>query len=91
MREKFHASTAPGVKSELVDICKQCAEEIAMPTVNGIKQQPTKKTVDDAMYYLNKPFLDSVWEASLLEAANGVSGQSKNNVYTAYTKNIAMP
>lgn len=62
-----------------------------MPTVNGIKQQPTKKTVDDAMYYLNKPFLDSVWEASLLEAANGVSGQSKNNVYTAYTKNIAMP
>lgn len=62
-----------------------------MPTVNGIKQQPTKKSVDDAMYYLNKPFLDSVWEASLLEAANAAIGKSKNNVYTAYTKNIAMP
>jgi hypothetical protein len=62
-----------------------------MPTVNGIKQQPTKKSVDDAMYYLNKPFLDSVWEASLLEAANAATGKSKNNVYTAYTKNIAMP
>ena len=62
-----------------------------MPTVNGVKQQPTKKSVDDAMYYLNKPFLDSVWEASLLEAANAAIGKSKNNVYTAYIKNIAMP
>lgn len=62
-----------------------------MPTVNGVKQQPTKESVDDAMYYLNKPFLDSVWEASLLEAANAATGKSKNNVYTAYIKNIAMP
>ena len=62
-----------------------------MPIVNGIKQQPTKQSVDDAMYALNKPFLDSVWEASLLEAANAATGKSKNNVYTAYTKNIAMP
>lgn len=90
-RDKFHTSTAVGVQSELVDICKTCAEEIAMPTVNGVKQQPTKESVDDAMYALNKPFLDSVWEASLLEAANSATGKSKNNVYTAYTKNIAMP
>lgn len=90
-RDKFHTSTAVGVQSELVDICKTCAEEIAMPTVNGVKQQPTKQSVDDAMYALNKPFLDSVWEASLLEAANSATGKSKNNVYTAYTKNIAMP
>lgn len=90
-RDKFHTSTAVGVQSELVDICKTCAEEIAMPTINGVKQQPTKESVDDAMYALNKPFLDSVWEASLLEAANSATGKSKNNVYTAYTKNIAMP
>lgn len=90
-RDKFHTSTAIGVQSELVDICKTCAEEIAMPTVNGVKQQPTKQSVDDAMYALNKPFLDSVWEASLLEAANSATGKTKNNVYTAYIKNIAMP
>lgn len=90
-RDKFHTSTAVGVQSELVDICKTCAEEIAMPTVNGVKQQPTKQSVDDAMYALNKPFLDSVWEASLLEAANSATGKTKNNVYTAYIKNIAMP
>jgi hypothetical protein len=37
-RDKFHVSTAVGVKSELVDICKSCAEEIAMPTIDGVKQ-----------------------------------------------------
>lgn len=62
-----------------------------MPTQNGIKQQPTKESVDDAMYALNKPFLESVWEASLLEAANQATGKTKSNVYTAYCKNIAMP
>ena len=36
------------------------------------------------MYFLNKPMLESVWEASLLEAANAASGKAKSNVYTAY-------
>lgn len=42
------------------------------------------------MYFLNKPMLESVWEASLLEAANAASGKAKSNVYTAYCKNIQM-
>ena len=90
-KDKFHVSTAIGIESGIVNICKQCAEDIAMPIVNGTKQQPTKSSVDDAMYYLNKPFLDSVWESSLLEAANQASGKTKSNVYTSYCKNIAMP
>ena len=81
-------STAPGQASGITDGCKQCAEEIALPTINGEKQQPTKKTVDDAMYFLDKPMLDSIWEGSLLEAANGATGKTKNNVYTAYCKNV---
>lgn len=62
-----------------------------MPVVNGEKQQPTKESINDAMYFLDKPMLDSVWEASLLEAANQATGKTKNNVYTSYVKNIAMP
>ena len=89
-KDKFYVSTAPGQASGVTDGCKQCAEEIALPVVNGEKQQPTKQTVDDAMYFLDKPMLESVWEASLLEAANGASGKGKSNVYTAYCKNIQM-
>ena len=62
-----------------------------MPIKDGVRQQPTKQTVDDAMYALNKPMLESIWEASLLEAANGVTNKNKNNVYTSYCKNVAMP
>ena len=90
-RDKFHSSTAPGVASGVVNICKQCAEDIAMPVKDGVRQQPTKQSVDDAMYALNKPMLESIWEASLLEAANGVTNKNKNNVYTSYCKNVAMP
>ena len=90
-KDKFYMSTAPGQASGITDGCKQCAEEIAMPTINGEKQQPTKKTVDDAMYFLDKPMLDSIWEGSLLEAANGATGKTKNNVYTAYCKNVQLP
>jgi len=61
-----------------------------MPIVDGVKQQPDKKSVDNACYLLDKPMLDSVWEASLLEAANQATGKSKNNVWTSYIKNIQM-
>ena len=90
-KDKFYVSTATGVASGITNICKQCAEEIAMPVVNGEKQLPTKESVDDAMYALDKPMLESVWDASLLEAANTVTNKAKSNVYTAYCKNIAMP
>lgn len=90
-KDKFYSSTAVGVASGIVNICKQCAEDIAMPMVDGIKQQPTKESVDEAMYILDKPMLESVWDSSLLEAANQVTGKTKSNVYAAYCKNIAMP
>ena len=89
-KDKFYVSTAPSQASGITDGCKQCAEEIALPTVNGEKQQPTKQTVDDAMYFLDKPMLETIWDASLLEAANGATGKTKSNVYTAYIKNVQM-
>lgn len=42
------------------------------------------------MEYVDKPFLTSVWESSLLEAANGTAKKGKSNVFYAYAKNISM-
>lgn len=89
-KNDFYSSTAPGCASQITDGCKECAGAIAMPMVNGEIQQPTKKTVDDACYFLNKPMLDSVWDSSLLEAANAASGKKKSNVWASYIKNISM-
>ena len=86
----FYSSTAPNCKSGITDGCKECANDIATPTINGEKQQPNKKTVNDACYFLDKPMLDSVWDSSLLEAANQATGKTKSNVWTSYIKNIAM-
>lgn len=89
-KSDFYVSTAPGQASGITTACKQCAADVAMPIVDGVKQQPDKKSVDNACYLLDKPMLDSVWEASLLEAANQATGKSKNNVWTSYIKNIQM-
>lgn len=90
-KDKFYVTSKAGQVSGITDGCKQCAEEIAMPIVNGERQQPTKQTVDDAMYFLDKPMLDSIWEGSLLEAANESAGNQKSNVYKAYAKNMQLP
>lgn len=90
-RSKFYVSTEPGNVSGLCRICKDCAADIAMPVEGETRLSPTKGTVDNALRALNKPFLDSVWDASINEAANQVTGKTKNNVWTSYVKNIQLP
>lgn len=90
-KSDFYLSTETAWASGIARICKSCANDYALPTVNGKKEQPTKNTVDTALYHLNKPFLDSVWDSSLLEAANQASGNIRSNVWACYIKNIQMP
>lgn len=84
--DDFYTTSASGIKTRKTHICKDCASAIAL----GENGEPTKESVDRALYALDKPFLDSIWEASLLEAANSTNEKSKSNVWTSYIKNIAM-
>lgn len=73
-------------------ICKECARKIALRVdINGIEHEPTRESVQKALYYLNKPFLETVWNASIQESENIVTGKGKTNVWTSYIKNISMP
>lgn len=90
-KSDFYMSTEPAWASGITRICKTCAQDYAIPSnENGGKDQPNKASVDTALFHLNKPFLDSVWEASLLEAANQTAGKTKSNVWASYIKNIQM-
>lgn len=89
-RTELYVSTEPGITTGVTSICKDCANDIASPVIDGVRQSPTKQTVDDALYALNKPFLESVWDSSLLEAANNISGKQRSNVWNSYIKNIQM-
>ena len=90
-KEKFYVSTDPLNKSGITPICKECARKLALRVdKNGDEHEPVKDSVIKALEYLNKPYLNTVWDASVQESENLISGKTKSNVWTAYAKNIAM-
>lgn len=90
-KEQFYTDTDPKNHTHVSRICKKCAYNIAMrQDKNGDYHEPTKESVQEALFYLNKPFINSVFESSIQESDNEVTGKTKNNVWTAYIKNIAM-
>ena len=87
----FYVSTNPMIKSGYAPICAECARKIALRVgEDGFEHEPTKDSVKLALRYLDKPFLDSVWDSSLAESLNKSLGQTKNNVWSSYIKNIQM-
>lgn len=90
-KDKFYVSTDPMSKSGLTPICKDCARKIALRVKNGKEQEPDKNSIQLALRYLNKPFLEKVWDSSIQEVENLASGRVKSNVWMAYARQIAMP
>ena len=64
----FYSSGDPMCKSGITRICKECAEKIACPPdAEGNLTEPTKATVMKALEYLDKPFIQKIWDASYYE------------------------
>lgn len=90
-RNKFYISTDPLNQSGITPICKDCAKKLALKIgKDKVEHDPDKESVRLALRYLNKPFLDNVWEASVAESENLTSGKVKSNPWCSYAKNIAM-
>ena len=90
-KDKFYVSTDPLNKSGITPICKECARRLALRVdKNGDEHEPTKESVQLALFYLNKPYLNTVWDASIQESENLIAGKTKSNVWTSFVKNIAM-
>jgi len=89
---KFYYDTDPMMGgSSFTRICRECAKAIACRRdKNGDDHDPTRESVQLALLYLNKPFLESVWNASIQESENLVTGKTKSNVWASYIKNIQM-
>lgn len=90
-RSHFYVSTDPMIQSGICPICKECARKIALRVDrNGDEHEPTKESVQLALRYLNKPFHNLLWDSSVQESENLITGKIKTNVWTAYIKNVAM-
>lgn len=89
---KFYLNTDPmyGEKT-CTPICRDCARKIALRVdKQGHEHEPTKESVILALKYLQKPFIDTLWNASIAESENEITGKTKSNVWTAYIKNVQM-
>ena len=90
-KDNFYRSTDPRVKSGYAPICKRCALLIAeRADPNGELHSPTKESVQEALRYLDKPFIEAVWSASIQESQDASNGNPKSTPYRAYMKNIQM-
>ena len=90
-RDKFYMSTDPMSKSGLTPICKDCARRIALKVDNkNVEHEPDKESVKLALRYLNKPYLDRIWDSSMQEMENLASGRVKSNIWVAYIRQISM-
>lgn len=89
---KFYYDTDPLMGGEsFTRICRECAKSIALRRdKNGEDHEPTRESVQLALKYLNKPFIETVWNASIQESENLVTGKIKSNVWASYIKNIQM-
>lgn len=89
--DAFYKSTDLLNKSGLAPICKDCAKKLALKIgKDGVEHAPDKESVQLALRYLNKPYLESVWNSSIAEVENACTGRVKNNYWSAYIKTIAM-
>jgi hypothetical protein len=90
-RGHFYVSTDPLIKSGITPICRECARKIALRVdKNCDEHEATKESAQLALRYLNKPFINSLWDASVQESENLVSGRVKYSPWTAYIKNVQM-
>ena len=90
-KDDFYKDTDPRNLTGITRICKHCAEKIVYKIDSkGKKQIPTKDSIKEALQYLNKPWLEDVYAASVVESENKLSGKVKSDPWNAYIKNISM-
>ena len=71
----------------LVKTAKKLALKIGK---DKVEHEPDRESVQLALRYLNKPFLEDLWDSSVIESENLASGKVKSNPWVAYVKNVAM-
>lgn len=89
-KREFYTSTDPMCKTGVTPVCKRCATAIAnRRDADGFDHSPTIESIKKALFYLNKPFINSVYDSSVQEVQN--TQTAKESVWGAYIKNISMP
>ena len=87
---EFYYSSDPLVLTGRTTMCKDCAQKIARNWNPTTKEYGdcTKSSIQEALYRLDKPWLEDVYEASYNEFNNPNAGLKRSTLWGAYIKNI---
>lgn len=88
----FYASSDPSVRIGIAFPCKDCAEKIARgySNITGKFSDVTETSLKEALMYLDKPFIQTLYDSSYNEVHDTSLERPKKNVWAAYIKNVQM-
>ena len=91
-KSEFYMSTDPRVLTGITSMCKECAKKIARNWDENRQEYGhcTKKSLMMALEYIDKPFLESLWESSYHEVYDETKAVKKESIWEAYIKNVGM-
>ena len=91
-KSDFYMSTDPRVLIGITSMCKECARKIARNWDDDKQEygQCTRKSVMMALEYIDKPWIEDLWESSYHEVYDETKKVKKSSVWDAYIKNIGM-
>lgn len=91
-KSEYYISTDPHVMTGVVPICKDCIRKIALSWDDNRKEYGacTKKSVMEALEYLDRPFLENLWNSSYAEWADDTKERRRTTIWDAYIKNVGL-
>ena len=91
-KSEFYMSTDPRVLTGITSVCKDCVRKIALAWDDNRQEfgACTKKTVMDALEYIDRPFLENLWNSSYAEWADDTSKRRRTTIWDAYIKNVGL-
>lgn len=91
-KSSFYVSSDPAVSIGVAFPCKECSEKIARNynEKSGKFGDVTLASLKNALCYLDKPFLETLYDSSYNEVHDESLTQPKTNLWAAYIKNVQM-
>jgi hypothetical protein len=91
-KSEFYVSTDPKVLTGITSMCKDCVKKIALSWDENRQEfgACTKKSVMDALEYIDRPFLENLWNSSYAEWADDTSQNRRTSIWDTYIKNVSM-
>ena len=89
---EFYVSTDPKVLTGITSMCKDCVRKIALAWDDNRQEfgACTKKSVMEALEYIDRPFLNKLWDSSYTEWANQEGQIRRTTIWDAYIKNVSL-